>query len=258
MLCIILPISWDYIVSPKLYNDEIVHLQRLHSDKQTEAQSVLRGQDLSGSYSVHTGNRTRNVLILTNIETYQRWYRFLEHLYENYFPANREIELAMDNIIRKRISIENTRSWVFFFNPIVLFNDISNRIAGNSRADYLRFLQEGRGIRNDFVSTGIREGWLLGYGFFAQRADETLLGSEVYWNERFRTDWEAAIQDMGAIIEGAEMFSFEIPIIRRYEQPNPTFGEIFSRIAMVLAMLVVSILGLWILTWERFMRYDVR
>ena len=209
-------------------------------------------------YSWSNGGRTHNVMILTNIEAYQRWYLFLEHLYINYFPANRKIELAMDNIIRKLISMENTRSLVFFFNPIVLFNDISNRIAGNSRTDYLRFLQESREIRNDFVSLGIREGWLLGYGFFARKADEALLGSEEYWNERFRTNYDSAINDMFAMIDGAEMFSFEMPIIRRYEQPNPSFGEIFSRIVIVLAMFVVSILGLWILTWERFMRYDVR
>jgi hypothetical protein len=219
---------------------------------------MLQGQDLSGIYLSNNGGITRNVMILSNLETYQKWYRYLEHLYENYFPANREIELAMDSIIRKRISMENIRSLVFFFNPIVLFNDISNRIAGNSRADYHRFLQEGRGMRNDFVSIGIREGWLLGYGFFAQKADETLLGSEEYWNERFRTNYDSALNDMIAIVSNAEMFSFEMPIIRRYEQPNPTFGEIFNRIAVVLAMFVVSILGLWILTWTKFMRYDVR
>jgi ABC-type transport system involved in multi-copper enzyme maturation permease subunit len=258
MLCIILPISWDYILSPKLFNDEMVQLRRINTDKSKETQSTLSSMRIGGMYFFYNGHWTFNVEIFSLQSTYEQWYRFLAFLHESYFPANRETELASDNVIRKRISIENVRNGVFFFNPIVLFNDIGARIAGNSVADYLRFLQEGRGIRDDFVSLGIREGWLLDYRFFARYADEFLLAPEDYWIDKLDNDIDSFGSEMRALEESSELFSFEMPPIRRYEQPNPTFGEIFSRIAVVLAMFVASILGLWVLTWVKFMRYDVR
>jgi ABC-type transport system involved in multi-copper enzyme maturation permease subunit len=258
MLCIILPISWDYIASPKLFNDELVLLRQINTDKRSEAQKTITGVDTGGSYLFYNGQRTHNVEICSFQGVYEKWYHYQSILYESYFPANRETELAVDNVIRKRINIDNIKSMVFFFNPVVLFSDIGARIAGNSRADYLRFLHEGRAIRDELVNLGIREGWLLDYRFFARYADEFLLGADDYWIEKIYVDWESAYEEIFAIMEDAEMFSFEMPFIRRYEQPNPSFSEIFTRIATVLAMFVVSILALWICTWMKFMRYDVR
>jgi hypothetical protein len=258
MLCIILPISWDYIVSPQLFNDDIVQLQRNENDRRMQAWEWLRGQRISGMYMYHNGGRTHSIEIWSFTETYESWYEYLVLLNSEYFNLNREIELATDNIIRKRIIIDNVRNSVFFYNPIVLFNDISNQIAGNSRADYLRFLHEGRGIRDDFVNLGTRDGWLLDYRFFAHKADPDLLGSQDLWMDKFMSDLDTTVDELMAIGESAESFSFEMPFIRRYEQPNPSVTDIFSRIVMVLSMLVVSSLALWILTWNKFMRYDVR
>jgi hypothetical protein len=49
-----------------------------------------------------------------------------------------------------------------------------------------------------------------------------------------------------------------MPIITPYNQPNPSFGEMFTSIMSVLAMLVISIILLWLMTWYKFMHYDVR
>jgi len=265
MLCIILPISWDYIASPKLFDDEMVQLRRVHADKQRQVQRVL--QEVPDEMNLHmtthlmwnSGHGIYQERVWTFTEAYQRRYLFLRYVYENYFPASREVEQAMDEIQRKRIGIDNIKSLVFFFNPIVLFNDIGARIAGNSRADYLRFLHAGREIRDDLVNLGIREGWLFDYRFFAYYADENQPGSWEPWGERAAVEgWDTVWVDIQAVMGRLERFSFDMPFIRRYEQPNPTFGEIFSRIAVVLVMFVVSILILWICTWYKFMRYDVR
>ena len=94
-------------------------------------------------------------------------------------------------------------------------------------------------------------GWLFDYRFLAVVADENLLSNrEEYEN--------VSMRELRATVDNAERFSFEMPVIRRYDQPNPTFGEIFNRIAVVLGLFVGSILVMWVLTWVNFMRYDVR
>jgi hypothetical protein len=205
------------------------------------------------------GGTINNVSVWSYQEAYEQRYRFQRYAYENIFPAIRDVEQAVDDVIRKRISMENTKSWVFFFNPIVLFNDISMKIAGNSRADYLRFLQRGREMRDDLFSIGAREGWLFDYRFFTLFADEDLLGSMESWMEKmYSVGWEDVWAEVLALADTAERFSFDVPVLRGYEQPNPGFGEIFMRVVAVLAMFVVSILVLWVMIWVRFGRYDVR
>jgi hypothetical protein len=260
LLCIILPISWENIISRKLFNDDIVSLNRIVTDRWTQAQKVASGFETGNVvYVYNMGSSLNRARILGFESTHETHIRLQRYFYEYYTPAIIDIESAVDDVQRKRINIENTKNMVFFFNPIVLFRDISNRIAGNSRVDYLRFLHDGRIIRNELTSIGAREGWLFDYGYFAEFADERLMGDEAAFWERFAVvGMETLYQELMLLMETAEKFSFEMPSIRRYEQPNPTFTEIFSRIATVLAMFVVSILALWVLTWVRFMRYDVR
>jgi len=265
LLSIVLPISWDYIISPTLYKDKLDQLTQIHTDKQTQANDIFSNPPpearTGGSYSNYSGGPLYNFHFFSSLDTYKSHYNFQKYICDNYYPATREVEMANDDVLRKRISIENTKSLVFFFDPIVLFKDISMKISGNSIADYQRFLQDGRGIRDDLVSIGIKEEWLLDYRFFAYYADERLSESDRYIAliKRLQTEeWEDVESDYYAFSDNAERFSFDLPFFRRYNQPNPTFGEIFSRIAMVLCIFVVSIVLLWILTWYKFMRYDVR
>ena len=61
-----------------------------------------------------------------------------------------------------------------------------------------------------------------------------------------------------SMMDTATPYGFEMPFVRRYEQPNPSFGVVFLRIAGVLGIFVVSIMGMWICTWYKFLGYDVR
>ena len=263
LFCIVLPISWDYLVSPKLYEDRLKQLQRIHLNKANQANSIF--YDVPDEVNInHVSHMSWNNYFYSTIvwsfqETYDRHYAFQRYVYEKYYPVAREVEMARDDVLRKQINIDKTKSMVFFFNPIVLFNDISMKIAGNGRDDYLNFLHKGREIRDDLVNRGITEGWLLDYRFLARFEDENMLGSQMIWWEKASVSgWEPAYQEMLNLATNANLFKFEMPVIRRYDQPNPSFGEIFNRIVMVLTMFVVSIIILWIVTWYKFMRYDVR
>ena len=266
MFSIILPISWKYIVSPQLFDNQMAQVRQIRDDKAAEAHRRLVEVPEEAQIFRLDGAMNRNSgyghsMFTTGFErAYITLYAFLRYLNESYFPAAREVEFARDNILRKQINIDNIKNMVFFFNPIVLFNDIGAKIAGNSRADYLRFLHDGRAVRDDFINLGVREGWVFDYRFFAQYADRSLWFD--YEDELMMLfnsgDQDAIWERFGAIHESAELFSFEMPVYRRYEQPNYSFGEIFVRIAAVLGLFVVGILGLWVCTWYKFIRYDVR
>jgi len=263
MLCIILPTSWNQIISPKLFNDDINQLRQIHWDKVMQAWNIFWMPPdevaVQGGFIVmRTGDFFYRENLWSIKEDHERHTRFRRYLYDTYLPATREVEQAMDNIQRKRINVANIRNMVFFFNPIVLFNDIGMKIAGNSRADYIRFLHDAREIRDDLVNTGIRDGWLFGYGFNAMFTEEHILdmADVLKWIETMDHD-ELYAHVMG-MMDAATPYSFEMPFIRRHEQPNPSFGEVFVRIAGVLGIFVVSIMGMWVMTWVRFMGYDVR
>ena len=265
LLSILLPVSWDYIISPKLFDNSLTQLQQIHTDKKNIANDLFWNPPPEvkpgGMYLMHTGSHFYNSKIFSDQNTYDTHYRFQKYLYENYYPATKVAELAIDDVIRKRLTIENTKNWIFFFNPILLFEDISRKITGNSRGDYLRFLHDGRLIRDDLVNRGIQEGWLMDYRFFAMFQDEHLFESEqmqALWQRAMKEGVGSVFLDILAFMENSEKFKFEMPTIRRYTQPNFSFSEIFGKIAIVLTIFVFSILILWILTWIKFMKYDVR
>ena len=263
MLSIVLPISWEYIGASALYEKELFTLEQIQKDKLNYAHKVfheLVPEDDKIKYDlILSGGGFYENFVRSFIEGNESYYRFQRYVYNSYFPASREVEMAKDEIIRKEIDIEQVKSRIFFYNPIVLFADISNKIAGNSLDDYLMFLVSARRIRDEIINMGAREGWLFDYRFFAMYEDPNLWGHAEDWNKRLEeVGFAAAIQEIISANWNAEKFSFVMPVIPSYEQPNPTFGEIFSRIAGVMSLLVVSIIGLWVLTWWRFMRYDVR
>jgi hypothetical protein len=183
---------------------------------------------------------------------------------DNYYPASRETEQAADETIRKKINIENIRNWVFFYNPIVLFNSLSMRITGNSREDYLKFLQAGREIRDELVNLGISEGWLLDRRFFAIYKEEYDPGSiEEYFEKTGKgwyteDGWYSFYDYAMKLAENAERYEMHLPVIRQYDQPVYSFGEIFNRIYVYLVLFVGCIVVLWVMTWFKFMKYDIR
>jgi ABC-type transport system involved in multi-copper enzyme maturation permease subunit len=266
LFSIILPISWDYILSPKLYNDKIVELDRIYRDKWADATRIRWREtpemetDFDGSFFGYNG-RFYGAEIFAPIEPMRYQYRVQRHCYENYYPVAREAELAMDNLDRKRINLENVRSLVFFYNPIVLFSDLGNKITGNSREDRTIFLHTARAIRDDLVSRGAEEGWLFDYRWLATYKEENITGSWTEMFQRFNNDRDKVFEYLNVIMadmDNFEKFTFEMPFIRKYDQPAYTFGEIFNRIFVYLVLFVVVILVLWVLTWYKFMKYDVR
>jgi len=252
-------------VSPQLFDNQIAQVRQIARDKRTQAHRTLwndvpeEAQIFSIFPLTRNGGYGHSMLASGFERIYITYYTFLRYLNESYYPASRDVEFARDNVLRKEIRIDGIRNIVSFFNPIVLFNDIGAKIAGNSRADYLRFLQDGRAVRDDLINIGVRDGWILDYRFFAVFADKYIWGCEEEFISAFELDHSVSWNDrIQAVYSVAERFSFEMPVYKRYEQPNYSFGEIFARIATVLGLFVVSILGLWILTWVKFMRYDVR
>jgi len=270
MFAIILPISWDYIAVPKLYSDQISSLNRIVSDKQSQLHRIMYTDvpDDVNRYNVsymHWYGDFYHVQMWSFRETHELWYRFQKYIIDNYYPVSRQAEQAKDEVFRKQISVDNVKNWVFFFNPIVLFENLSAKIGGNSREDYLKLLQDSRNIRDELVNLGISEGWLLDYRFFAVYKEEYSLGTtdeivEIVSqaNGGGDIDSEMFYGYVEEVRDRAERFEFEMPYFRRYEQPQYTFGEIFGRIWVYLGVFVGSILGLWVMTWRRFMTYDVR
>jgi hypothetical protein len=264
MLCIILPTSWNQIIVPRLYDANLSQLRQIHRDRLTQSRNIFHNppeeaDPMNVEYITMQGDWFYRSTVWSFTETHEQRIRFQRYLYENYFPASKEVENAMDDINRKRIHIDNMRSIIFFFNPIVLFNDISMKIAGNSRSDYVRFLHAAREVRNELVDTGSRDGWLFGYGFSAMFSEEYMFGSIDDWMYKFETmDNNDLFDEIMGLMEAAQPFTFDKPNFRRFEQPNLSVLEIFTQIILVLGIFVMSILTLWIVIWVKFLKFDVR
>jgi ABC-type transport system involved in multi-copper enzyme maturation permease subunit len=264
MICIILPVGWNQMVSPKIFDDSLNQYWQIYTDHYGTANEILYNPPDEANLSlVSNVSQTGDWFYRCNVwgftETHEQRSRFYRYAYDKYYPASLELEQALDNYHHKRINIENIRNIVFFFNPIVLFNDIGRKISGNSRADYIKFLHDSREIRNDLVSLGAREGWLFGYGFTAMYEEKDILGSVDEWMPKFMNgNPEEVYAEVMGLMAVATPYTFEKPFIRSYQQPNPSFNEIFSKLVSVLTIFVVSILALWVLTWVKFMKYDVR
>jgi len=271
LFAIILPISWQYIISPKLYNDAIDRLEQVYSDKHTHNRNVfyLREVDetkydvsqldmTEGEMYQWMGGYFYEVVKAGSQEGYEQQYRFQKYAHDVYYPTSREVEQARDDVSRKRINIENDANWVFFFNPIVLFENLSSKITGNSRADQLRFLQDSREVRDALINQGVREGWLLDYRFFTGYKDGLAFPSFEELMEICGGDMKRIYAYLTDSFAGAEPFEMQLPPFPQYAQPILTFGEVFSSILPYLVMFVVSILVLWLMTWQKFMKYDVR
>jgi len=270
LFAIILPISWDYIAEPRLFNNKLTQLNRVVSDKLDQTRKIMfvdvpEEADINKVGHMNWSNFFYDSLVWGWNDTYEQHYRFQRYIIDNYYPVSREAEQAIDEVLRRQISIDNTRNWVFFYDPIVLFANLATKITGNAREDYQRFLQDSRAIRDELVNLGISEGWLLDSRFFAIYKPEYDLGtfeemlakvgiSDIETQE----DWEKLYEYIMGMMNNAERFEFDTPYIRPYAQPQYTFGEIFNRIWQYLLVFVVSILVLWLLTWQKFMTYDVR
>jgi ABC-type transport system involved in multi-copper enzyme maturation permease subunit len=269
LFSIILPISWDYILSPKLYNDKLTELERIYVDKWDNTKRIMyvlvpdeANINLVGHFNWSGYFYDSKVWGVS--ETYDQHYRFQKYMIDNYYPSARETEQAMDMLSRKRISIENVRNRVFFYNPIVLFNSLSTKITGNSREDHLKFMQTGREIRDELTNLGISEGWLLDRRFFAVGDDNSQPGyMEDYFKNTGKTitneeEWVEFYNYCSSFLENGEEYEMTLPVIREYSQPLYSFGEIFMRIYVYLVLFVGCILVVWVLTWWKFMEYDVR
>jgi len=265
LFAIILPISWDYIAVPWLYDNSLAQLRRTYYDKWNQTVDIMNNNlpDDVNPYKVNHldwNGMFYDSMVSGLTHTFEQHNRYQKYFYENCYPLSRQTEQARDDVLRKQISIDNVRNWIFFYNPIVLFENMATKITGNSREDELRFLQDSRNIRDELVNLGISEGWLLDYRFstvFAKEYifdtwDEMLAGyngsREGDWFWDFRQDFTSR----------SDRLTFEMPHIRPYNQPRYTFGEIFTRIWQYLVLSVVSILALWLMTWKKFMTYDVR
>jgi len=270
LFCIILPTSWEYIFSPLLYNNTLSTLTHNYEDKITQSRRIFYLQDVDETkYDVdklnldNTGHFRYNGgfwggAYWSYEETYEQHYRFAQYVIDEYYPAARLAEQAVDELYRKQISIDNVTSWIFFFNPIVLFENLSRIISGNSREDYLLFLHSAREIRDELTTLGLNEGWLQDFRFFAMYKEEYNVGYLSALYERFDNDEGQIMAYLQGIDDITEPYEMTLPYIRPYAQPVYTFGEIFKMIWQYLVLFVVSVLVLWLMTWQQFMKYDVR
>jgi ABC-type transport system involved in multi-copper enzyme maturation permease subunit len=259
LLTIILPVGWDYIVAPSLYKEQINQLNRNLEDKQAHAKYLFENppeeanfRDRTVSLFLRAGEFYHCGFWGTN-EAYQVYNRFQRYMYDTYYRASREVEQANDAVILKYLQLEKLENWVFFFNPVVLFNSMSLKLTGNSQLDYLKFLQDSRSVRDDLVNLGIQEGWLLDYRYFGAYREEDNVG----WAKDYDSK-DKLYDKVRELANTRENYSIQTPTFRGYEQPIFTFGEIFERIWQYMALLVGSIVVLWVVIWWRFMRYDVR
>ncbi|MCK9329027.1 MAG: ABC transporter permease subunit [Candidatus Cloacimonetes bacterium] len=264
-LSIICPVTWEYIISPKLFNNTFTNLKNTAAVKLDDAKKVYY-QKLPDEANINKvshflwNNYDLNVFVWGEQSTYDTHYRFHHYLYDKYYPAVREAEQARDNYIRKHIYIENVKSLYQFFNPLVVLDNISMKIAGNSRADYLLFLQDGRKVRDDFVNLGVIEGWYFAYDYFAKYKKEyTPMNFEDYQNENPDHTWfEYWMEYAQPLQNSAELYEMKLPNIQKYQQRELTFTEIFNRIYLFLFLMVILIVAIWLLTWKQFLKYDIR
>jgi len=264
LFAMVLPLSWDYILEPAIYNNKINQLQQIYNDKWVQLNDVRDSPPADanpngGTFLQMNGEGFYNSLVWSDAETHQRRYRYQRYMYHTYFPQARVTEFARDNAIRNQIAIGNTKNWVFFFDPIVLFENLAMKISGNSREDFLKLLHNARELRDEIVEVGVAEGWLFDYRFNAYTADPNHY--ELDFEEllmQYNGDVEAFYGYLYDLYLNAPLFELTMPSFRRFNQPIYTLGEIFSRIFPYLVMFVGAILALWLMTWARFMKYDVR
>lgn len=265
-LSIILPVSWEFIFSPKLFDNQINELRRISADKLDNSKRVFH-QLVPDEANINkvghifwNGGFVYSTFVWGEPNTYKTHYRFQRYLYDEYYPAVLEAEQSNDSILRKRINIVNLKSWVFFFNPVVLFENLSMKIAGNSREDYLKFIHDGREIRDRLIQTGVREGWLFDYEFFARyKREYNPMASDEWIQQNPGSDWgDYYYNYLKPLMDRAEIYELQLPDIKKYDQPEHSFTEIFSRIFFYLILFLANILALWLFTWNRFLKYDIR
>ena len=259
LFSIVLPISWDYIISPRLYDEQVNQLQQIYSDKWNErAMMRIEAPYQGGNFIRYSGEGFYNSYVFAFKDTMENRNLFLRYMYDEVYPLTFEVEQARDDVFRKITNTENAKNWVFFFNPIVLFNNLSMKITGNSRDDYLRFMHIAREIRNELVGLGIEDGWLLDYRFNAFVLEEYNTLDMFELVEQYEGNHHGMFAYISELVENATRYEMRLPVFRKYEQPIYSFGEIFERIFVVLVLFVVSIVVLWVMTWRKFLKYDVR
>jgi len=263
LFAIILPISWDYLCSPSLYNDRIVELERVYSNKKDDLYRIKNDDVPDDAHPrqgvfVNSNGLFYNGMVWAYAETMQYQENFRRYMHNVYYPISREAEQAIDEVYRKRINMEGVKTMVFFFNPIVQFGSLSDKITGNAREDHLRFLHDARAVRDGLVNIGVTDGWLFDYRFHAVYAEEYNLPPLEEQYAKYGRDWDKIDADMMELRNRAEAYIMEMPAFSKYSQPVFSFGEIFSRIFFTMCVFVVCILALWVMTWGRFMGYDVR
>jgi len=262
MLAIILPISWDYIIQPSLYNNKLVQLNQNYIDKTSELIRLTievpdEANRWQGSYRYWNGVFYGGQVLAFG-ETLQYQLNYQRYMYDTYYPVARETEQAIDQAFRKRISVESVKTMAFFFNPIVQFNNLASKITGNAREDHLKFLHDAREVRDELVNLGAKDDWLFDYRFLARYTAEYTLPPIMDLYMQFDEDISRVYEYAEELEERAVFYKMEMPVFRRYAHPVFTFGEVFGRIFVTLCIFVVCILALWLMTWYKFMKYDVR
>ena len=271
LLTIILPVSYDKIVSPVINNETIEKLTRIYDEKLKLSRRIFSLQevdetkyntndlDMGAEYLEWSGGFFYDAKVWAFTETYEKRINFQNYVINEYYPISKEVEQAIDGIYRKRINMEDVKVWVLFFNPITLFENLSQKITGNSRFDHLIFLHDSRYIRDELVQLGRNEGWLQDKRFFTMYKEEFEPGSIKKIYDSFNGDTNKAWEHIMTFYEWElEPFNMVLPSIRNYTQPPLLFGEIFLRMWRYLLLFVINILILLILTWLKFMRYDLR
>jgi len=262
LLIIILPISWDYIVSPRVYKNRLDNLQINYQVKLREFNQAMNNppegsNPREGDWAYLDGYFYNTTVLSLFSNGYEGRLNFQKYVYDFVFPISKEVEMSMDELLRVRINKDKIRTRAFFYNPVVLLNDLATKITGNSREDHLRFLQDSRGLRNEIINQGIYEGWLWDNRFFARfdrDIDDTIVNDFFAGNLDFDGFYSALMN----FLEHTPRFEMEVPNLSRYEQPNQTFSEIFQYIVPNLAFFMLIIIVLWVVTWQVFLKYDVR
>lgn len=262
---IICPVSWEYIISPKLFNKHLSQLRSSAAMKLDEAKRVYFHEVPDEANPSKVGhfmwsNYDLNVFVWGEPQTYEQHYRFHHYLYDKYYPAVRQTEQARDEVVRKQIFIDNAKSLFFFFNPLIVLENISMKIAGNSRTDYLQFLHAGRKVRDDLVNLGVTEGWYFDYDYFAKfKKEYSPMSFNDYIKENPTHDWSDYWNLYAEPLQmSAELYEMKLPNINKYQQSELSFVEIFNRIYLYLFIIVAMIIALWLMTWKLFMKYDIR
>lgn len=261
--------SPDKISSLQSQLDSLIFERTIHVEKLPEEKDPIKvGHYIWNGQSYHS-----QLHVFGHYSMMMVHKKYMNYYYENIYPLIIQEESIHDEIRRLSHNNLNYKPYFLFFNPMVVYESIVENISANSINDYLDHIYAARSLRNDFMSQGLSDGWLLGFDYFSLFSGDDYfldyndwlveeLGYDHGLNENEDQYWEYVSEYMDYMSKMynnlRDTYEFSVPFLPSYSYKIPPIMDLISLNIVFLLIWGVFIGLLFILLTNKFLKYDLR